>query len=197
MHMDELLHRHAWATSVVQAVVSSVDDDDLARPTPCEGWALRDLLEHVVGQDHGFAAAAHAEVGGDAFAPRQLVGGAGPATARSAAVVVTAFATADPASAVFLPEFDLRLRLPTVVGMHLLDTLVPGWDVAAALGRGTDYPDELVAVALAGARRVPAGPGREVAGSAFGPPLTVEGASGWPEVLGLLGRDPRWSPPGG
>ncbi|MFJ6405663.1 maleylpyruvate isomerase N-terminal domain-containing protein [Streptomyces hydrogenans] len=35
-----------------------VTPDDLARPTPCAGWDLKDLLDLMTAQHHGIAAAA-------------------------------------------------------------------------------------------------------------------------------------------
>jgi hypothetical protein len=34
-------------------VVSQVVPADLARPTPCQAWTLRDLLAHMTAQHHG------------------------------------------------------------------------------------------------------------------------------------------------
>ncbi len=42
-------------------VVSQASAADLARPTPCAGWALADLLAHMTAQHDGFAAAAAGE----------------------------------------------------------------------------------------------------------------------------------------
>jgi uncharacterized protein (TIGR03083 family) len=46
--------------SAVQAsvqVVSQARAEDLARPTPCDGWTLTELLAHMTAQHNGFAAA--------------------------------------------------------------------------------------------------------------------------------------------
>src|ERR1700744_1472971 len=59
MHTNEdvrPLHRIAVLASV--DVVSAVTADDLAKPTPCAGWNLADLLAHMTVQHRGFAAAA-------------------------------------------------------------------------------------------------------------------------------------------
>src|ERR1700722_14392298 len=50
------LHRIAVLASV--DVVSVITTDDLAKPTPCVGWSLADLLAHMTVQHRGFAAAA-------------------------------------------------------------------------------------------------------------------------------------------
>jgi uncharacterized protein (TIGR03086 family) len=176
---------------------------DLDRSTPCAGWDLRALLEHMTGQDHGFAAAvraAHAggEVDVSAFAPGPL--GASPAATLAAGLdeVVAAF-TAGAESPVLLPEFGARLPLRTVAGMHLVDTLVHGWDVAAALGVQVDYAakldPEVVAAALAMSEQIPDDASREAPGAPFGHALAAPAdADPWMRTLTLLGRDPAWQP---
>ncbi|MDT7648674.1 MAG: hypothetical protein QOI36_80 [Pseudonocardiales bacterium] len=162
----EIIGLHRRATTAVEPVLARVRPVDLGVPTPCVGWDLRALLEHMTGQDHGFAAAVRAgstaDVDATAFAPRPL--GADPATtaAVSAAEVGTAFAEAatEPDRTVWLPEFGHRFPLEQVVGFHLIDTLVHGWDVAVSLGIAVDYDDEHIAAGLtqAGGWR-PAPPG--------------------------------------
>jgi uncharacterized protein (TIGR03083 family) len=39
-------------------IVSQASAADLARPTPCPGWTLAELLAHMTAQHNGFAAAA-------------------------------------------------------------------------------------------------------------------------------------------
>lgn len=198
MAIDELLRLHAWATVVVQARVAEAAPADLDRPTPCAGWNLDGLLAHMVGQDHGFAAATQADLPASAFAPRPLASSPAAEHAAAGAAVVTAFAVADPAREVLLSDLGLRVPLATSVGMHLLDTLVHGWDVAASLGRPVRYPGPLVAVALRAAERVPRDPAREQQGAAFAPALPDGDSAGdpWHRVLLLLGRDPGWDSAG-
>ncbi|MFL6118649.1 TIGR03086 family metal-binding protein [Actinophytocola sp.] len=185
--MQNIRELHRRAVEAIRPVLTRVRPADLDRPTPCAGWDLRTLLAHMTGQDRGFAAAALADVSAEAFAP------ADPETwAAGAAVVVAAFAAADPARSVLLPEFgDRRFPLDTVIGFHLLDTLVHGWDVAATLGTPTDYDDELLTAVRQQAERVPGGAARTAPGAAFAPALPTA-ADGWAGTLALLGRDPNW-----
>jgi uncharacterized protein (TIGR03086 family) len=201
--MENILELHRRAVAGIRPVVDRVSPAHLDCPTPCAGWDLRALLEHMTGQDHGFAAAVRAaRTGGEvdvaAFAPRPL----GPTPAATVATgldeVVAAFADG-PESPVLLPEFGARLPLPIVAGMHLVDTLVHGWDVAAALGAQADYTaqldSEVVAAALAMAEQVPDDEGRETPGAPFGHALPEPpDADLWTRTLTLLGRDPAWQP---
>lgn len=192
--MQTVVELHRRATDAVLSVVGGVRDSDLARPTPCAGWDLRALLAHMIGQDHGFAAAALADVSAEAFAPREP---SVEAHRNGAAIVVAAFGAASPNRDVLLPEFgDRRFPLRLVVGFHLLDTLVHGWDVAVSLGAKVRYDDDLLAAVGEIAEAVPGGEARTVPGAAFAPVLSMAHEElGWARTLALLGRDPHWVSP--
>ena len=185
--MQNIRELHRRSVEAIRPVVTRVTPADLDRPTPCAGWDLRTLLAHMTGQDRGFAAAALADVPADAFAPGD------PATWEAgAAVVVAAFAAADPDRPVLMAEFGgTRFPLETVIGFHLLDTLVHGWDVAASLGVEVAYDDELLTAVRQQAELVPGGAVRTAPGAPFAPILsTVD--DGWAGTLALLGRDVNW-----
>ncbi|MHA6625497.1 TIGR03086 family metal-binding protein [Pseudonocardia sichuanensis] len=203
--MQNILELHRRAAAAVHPVLDRVTTADLDLPTPCTGWDLRALLAHMTGQDHGFAAAVRAARGGEdvdvaAFHPRPL--GATPARTLSAGLddVVAAFAEAgDLEAPVLLPEFGARPPLHVVAGMHLVDTLVHGWDVAATLGVHADYSaglaDDLAAAALALSEQVPDDASREAPGAPFGRALPADAdADDWTRTLTLLGREPSWRP---
>ena len=184
--MQTIFDLHRRAVDAVRPIVARVGEADLGRPTPCAGWDLRTLLAHMIGQDHGFAAAVREDVGVEAFAPREHE--------EWATAVVDAFAAADPARAVLLPEFEgRRFPLEMVVGFHFLDTLVHGWDVAASLGIAITYDEDLVAAVHEQARLVPGGEARTAPGAVFAPELSTEDGSRWAQTLAMLGRDPHWA----
>lgn len=204
MHMATMWELHRRSVVALRTVSDGVTPADLVHPTPCAGWDLRALLEHMTGQDHGFAAAlTAAREGTDTvvadFAPRPL----GPDPAATVATgldgVLVAFAVADGLERpVLLPEFDRRVPATTVAGMHLVDTLVHGWDVAATLGTADAFAavldDETVAAGLAVAEQVPGGDHRTAPGATFGPVVaSPDGADPWVRTLSLLGRDPAWT----
>ncbi len=187
---------HERALQAATTVVDGVGAADLGRPTPCAEWDLATLLAHCIGQNHGFAAALERATPAVAdFAPRPF---APAAWAASVVRVRAAFRDADPRSVVTLPELGLTVAAATAQRMHLLDTVVHTWDVAAALGRRHRPDDELVAAVSAIAGRVPAG-GRTGPGAAFGPvrpgPGASEGADPWAAALARLGRDPSGDEP--
>ena len=196
----ESIALHHQATAAVAPIIARARPTDLALSTPCPGWDLRALLEHMAGQDAGFAAAVRAgdgeDVPAEAFAPRPLGPDAAGTWADAATELDSAFAeaAAEPGSTVWLAEFGRRFPLETVVGFHLLDVLVHGWDVAAALGVAVDYDEELVAASLAQAERVPTGPVREEPGAPFAPALPHGSRDPWERTLTLVGRNPMWAP---
>ncbi|WP_219413583.1 TIGR03086 family metal-binding protein [Pseudonocardia nigra] len=192
--MQMILELHRRVVTAVGPIVGRVRPPDLARPTPCADWDVRALLEHMIGQDHGFAAAIGTDVGREAFAPRPVGSDPAAAHAAGAAAVVAAFAAADPDRPVLLAEFGARFPLADVAGFHLVDTLVHGWDVGVALGAPVEFDDDLVAAALRVAEQVPADAAREAPGAPFAPPVPLREAGSWERTLALLGRDPAWRP---
>jgi uncharacterized protein (TIGR03086 family) len=179
-------------------IVARVGPDDLGRPTPCAGWTLRELLEHMTVQHRGFALAAGGVRSDVAdWRPRSL--GDDPAGAYAAAAdqVVAAFAAERVAEREFwLPEIRDGGPFPAqlAIGFHLVDYVVHAWDVAASLGVCADAESDLVEAALRVAAGVPDGPERLLPGAAFAPSHAAPaGASGHDRLLAMLGRDPRWS----
>jgi uncharacterized protein (TIGR03086 family) len=188
MQMD-MVDRHRRALDVTTSLVRDLTDDQLGRPSPCAGWDLRALLEHMVGQNHGFADAVSsgADVPVAGFAPRAY---SVAAWEESAARVSAAFADAPGEREVLLVEISPEQRFPValVLGFHLLDTVVHSWDVATSVGREFRPDDETAGIVCEMAAAVPAGPAREAPGAAFAPPVDVPGDDPWATALALLGR---------
>ncbi|MFB4316520.1 TIGR03086 family metal-binding protein [Actinomadura sp. 21ATH] len=186
------LNRRAVRQSI--DTVSRVTPADLDRPTPCEGWTLRDLLAHMTAQHRGFAAAARGK-GEDLAVWETRPGEEYPAAYREAAEdVLEAFAKGE-AEVFALPELGAGVTVPAAkaIGFHFIDYVVHAWDVAVSLDIPFETPDEeSLEAALAIARAVPQGDHRLQEGAAFGPALEVgPGATPFDEVLLLLGRTPR------
>ena len=182
--------------------VDAVNADDLARPTPCAGWNLADLLTHMTVQHHGFAAAARGHGADlDVWNPATVADAvaADPAAAYSAAAndVLDAFAADGVLDATFaLPEFGPGATFPgaMAIGFHFVDYVVHGWDVARTLDSGFALPDEVVAAALPLALAVPDGEIRAVDKAPFGPAVATSGAvSDLDRILAHLGRLPAWA----
>ncbi|MCX4747521.1 TIGR03086 family metal-binding protein [Kitasatospora sp. NBC_01287] len=198
---------HARALALTAPVVAAIRPEQLALPTPCVDWTLRRLLEHVIGQQYGFAAAARGQ-GADlaVWADRPVATGqagtlaALAAFADSARELTEAFAAAEAAAATLqLPEILAGHAFPAgqAIGFHLLDTLVHAWDLAAAVGLPLEVPADLAGLLLGIAEQVPADSHARRPGRAFAPVVPApEGADAFERALRLLGRDPRWQPAG-
>jgi uncharacterized protein (TIGR03086 family) len=193
----DIVARDAEAVQATVRLVSLVTPADLARPTPCDGWSVRDLLAHMTVQHDGFAAAAAGD-GADLarWQPRE----AGPDPVREYAAaagrVLAAFTADGTLDREFaLPEISPVLRFPAAraISFHFVDYVVHGWDVARSLGAGFEPDPEVLTVALEVARAVPAGPGRLEPGSAFRPPVAAPAQAGaLDQIVALLGRSPAW-----
>ena len=169
--MSNVVDLDRRAVEVSAGIAAHITAGQLTRPTPCAGWNLADLLSHMIAQHYGFAAAA-------------------------AHRVIAAFAADDVLQRSFwLPEIrgGISLRARTAIGFHLVDYVVHGWDVAAALGVPADYPPDVVAAALAIAEQVPDDASRLADGAAFQPARPVPaGETPMRRMLLLLGRSPAW-----
>jgi uncharacterized protein (TIGR03086 family) len=189
------LHRRAAEASV--AAVSRSTPTDLDRPTPCGEWALRDLLAHMIVQNHGFVTAAE---GGGADLAIWQVGPLGPDPVAEYAVatdrVVRAFSADDILQRPFaLPEISPDVTFPgaQAVGFHFVDCVVHGWDVARSLDIPYALDHDLLAAALPIAEAVPEGERRLQPGASFRPGLSVQDAAApLDRILLLLGRSPSW-----
>ncbi|MFH8379855.1 TIGR03086 family metal-binding protein [Kitasatospora sp. NPDC018058] len=200
--MKLVVELHAQAMELAVEVVDTVRPDQLDLPTPCAGWTLRRLLEHCVGQHQGFAAAARG-AGPDLalFADAPVDADPAGVFRRTGADLTAAFREAAAADrALWLPEIrdGGPFPLAQAVGFHLLDTLVHGWDVAAALGTAgalvaaVERDDALADALSAVTEAVPNTPEARAPGRAFRPGLEPGGAGRFDRALALLGRDPAW-----
>lgn len=196
--MSDIRTFHQRSLTVAQTVVDQVDPGQLDLPTPCSEWTLGQLLAHMTGQNHGFAASARGETE-DLTIWHDRPVGKEPADvfAASAADVITAFA--EPGAldrTLWLPEIHPRFRFPAAqaIGFQFIDTVVHAWDVAQAVGVAVDFDQDLLDAALPVAELVPDGANRLTPGAAFAPGLD-SGPAGTTldRILALLGRDPAWA----
>lgn len=167
----------AWAAERI----AFVDVDHLDAPTPCEGWTLRDLLDHVLDTVGVFADA----IDGPAATP-PAAGTWSTSFAELAARIGRGWT--DPEA--MDRTYDLRFGLmpgPVMASANLLEVVVHGWDVAQATGEPVAIPDALAVPVLAFARAAITDDGR---GDAFGPALAADGTPG-EQLVAFLGRTPR------
>jgi uncharacterized protein (TIGR03086 family) len=193
------MHDLGPAANELARLVNGVRDDQLGDPTPCTGYTLGDLLQHVRGLAEAFTLAGRKE---------QPSGGSKPPPQGDASLLPEDWraetanwlgrlsdAWSDPGAwegTAWIAGFEAPAA---AVGLTAANELVVhGWDVARASGQQIFVDD----TALAPSREFVAlmsGPGSEkVRGDAFGPALPVPAeASALDEVIAGNGRDPAWS----
>ena len=186
------------AVELSAQMVAQAAPTDLGRPTPCAAWTLRELLDHMITQHYGFAAASSGS-GGDPAVwqvvhPADSIGDY-PAAAGH---VIAAFARPEILQRSFeLPEISPALRFPAAqaISFHFVDYIVHSWDVARSLDVPFELSPELAQAALVIARRVPDGENRLAEGAAFRPGIpSPSDATALDQVLAALGRSPAWRP---
>jgi uncharacterized protein (TIGR03086 family) len=137
-------------------VVDAVGPSDLIRPTPCDGWDVRQVLAHIVGTTIKFTAFARQETErpssprGDPLGDdiRQAYWDAAAASAAAWALPVPDRAICRLPFGDFPGEYAARI--------NLFDVLVHGWDLATAVGLERSYapPVSLVHLSLEVAERL-------------------------------------------
>lgn len=183
------------AVRAVAGVVTAIDDDQLAHPTPCEGLSVADLLDHLHGLALAFALAATKETppGGSsaAFDGSRLT--AGWRVEIPAALDGLAAAWVDPAAYTGMTMAG-PVELPAEVAalVALDEVVVHGWDLARATGQSYDPGADATGACLSFAEgfEVPEGAGD----GPFGPAVPVPAdAPLLARLAGATGRDPGWS----
>lgn len=184
----------AQALAYARLALAGVTDDDLARPTPCLGWSLADLLGHLDDALDAFAEAAEGRVWLVPATPALL----GPATTSVAGLQAKAGALvaawSRPAAVVHVGAAAVPAE--TLTRAAALELAVHGNDVARSVRspltaglRRLPAPLALALTDVAG-ELVPVG-GRT---GRFDPPRPVPpGADASTRLLAGLGRDAGWS----
>ncbi|MBA3606637.1 MAG: TIGR03086 family metal-binding protein [Actinomycetota bacterium] len=187
----DLVALHEGTVREFTARVAAVPDDRWDDPTPCTDWNVRQLVNHVVGEDRWtvplLAGRTIADVGGsldgDLLGDDQLA-----ATRAAADDAVASVAAQVPNNGTVQLSYGEESATEYV---HQLaaDHLLHAWDLAVATGGDTHLDAELVdAVAAWFADR------EELyrAGGVIGDRVEVSGDEPQDALLGAFGRDPAW-----
>ena len=151
--MDNVVDEMERAFALATEVLSRVGDDQWDSPSPCEGWTVRDVVNHMVGG----AKIVSIELSGRGEGVNYYVNhlrGLDPVDAYRAA--------ADEAVDVFRADpglVDRTIPMPwgpetgaTVATMFMGDHFAHAWDVAKATGQSTDLDPELAETLMPFAR---------------------------------------------
>lgn len=172
--IDRYDRASAWAGSKIPAAADKLD-----APTPCEGWDVRALLNHLIAGQEIFQSGARGEqVAPPAGMPPNVVGD-DPAKQYEGARQATLDAFREPGAAE---------KAAMLMGIATTDQLVHGWDLAKATGQDGRMPEDLAESAYA---MIDGNLPPERRGDFFGPAIEVAGdASAQDRLLAYLGRNP-------
>ena len=126
--MTSISERYASAASRFTDLVQAVPADSWGKPSPCEGWAAKDVLEHVVSTEMDFL--------GQRDLPKPDIDGL-ELTARWPKVrdtMQSVLDDPDTASMAFDGYFGPTTVQETIDRFYSLDLLVHRWDLAQATG---------------------------------------------------------------
>ncbi|MFF3862471.1 TIGR03086 family metal-binding protein [Streptomyces sp. NPDC002209] len=186
---DTLLDQHAGALRLFGERVRAVANGQWGAPTPCTEWNVRDLVNHVTGEQLWIPPMVTdgrtVEEIGDAFSGDVL--GEDPAGAwdRAAAAAHAAFTAAGAL------DRTVRLSYGPALGRAYCaeltaDCVVHTWDLSRAIGADDRLPDGLVEFSLK--ELMPYADGLAASGM-FAAPLDVPaGADAQTRLLALVGR---------
>ncbi len=189
--------RHALLESYENAavIVSGITPEQIEHRTPCPGYDVANLIDHLVEAAHRAAALGRGQAPppGDhsphvelADAPTQLRHAAGEAT--------QAWEDDARLSSSFTMPWGEEYSGATLVNMYLAELAAHAWDLAAATGQLARLDPSLAPPALEGARAMIKPEYRDMVakGSPFGAEVPPPGdADDWERLAAFMGRDPR------
>ena len=184
----EILER---ANASTEKILANLSRDQLELPSPCASWQVRDVVNHIVGNNFWFEAIAR-----DGVAPDRP-NNAAPDEAASDYVGRFGEGSAS-AVAAFGAAMDTTLTLPwgpmpasVFIVMASADQFVHGWDLAKATGQSTDLDPALAAEFLEFYRAAIADEFRGPdAVAPFGPLVTTTSGDPVAQLAAVAGRTP-------
>jgi uncharacterized protein (TIGR03086 family) len=150
----------------VEKIIAGVRPDQLDAATPCTQWTVRDLLVHVVAVNRKYTGIAH----GDPWEPGIPIVDLGDDPARAYHDTINPLLQAWQQPGALHRELALPIGprpAELALWVHLRETLVHGWDLAAATKQQTPFDDEVVKASLAHAQQLDPAPTARPTGLGF------------------------------
>jgi uncharacterized protein (TIGR03086 family) len=135
--MDDLIVLHRRALDATAGIVAGIHDDHWDDPTPCEGWDVRFVANHVVAGNWWAAElAAGKTIGavGHRLDGDVLGADAAQAYRESAAAADAAFSAPGALEAPCAVSYG-PVPGSVYLGHRFIDVLIHGWDLATATGQ--------------------------------------------------------------
>ena len=176
---DDQLDRYRTASEWTLAKVARASDQ-LDADTPCDGWSVEQLLNHMVQTQQYFVQSARGE---DATPPSPE-----PPDGLIGDDATSAYERGRDASLETFSDDEVIERTGPTLGIYFSDTLLHGWDVAKATGQDTTMPDGLAQAAYDVVHGAFTDDQRA---GVFDPEIEVsDDASAQEKLLAFTGRDP-------
>lgn len=185
MPFDTALDLDRRALDFLERDVHHLDDRMLTLPTPCDGWTVRDLINHM-NVEHVAVCGGVVDDGND---PRTEFS--------SVAARWLAFFQSTNGRSVHVPKMGADIPSELVLSVHVTDMIVHRWDLTTAVGFPCAVPAELLDAAAEVAEMITA-PGSALVGpnAVYKPSLGSDPtATPLQNLVRTLGRDHRWSRP--
>jgi uncharacterized protein (TIGR03086 family) len=162
----DIVELDARALRDLETIVTGVKADQHGAPTPCTDWAVRDLLVHIVAVNRKYTEIAR----GHPWEPGAPDIDLGDELSRAYHDTIEPLLDAWRQPGVLQQELDLpagRKPAELALWVHLRETLVHGWDLAAATRQQACFDDEVVKASLAHAQHLDPAPAARPAGLGF------------------------------
>ena len=185
----DIIELHDQALAATTSIVANVDTTQFTLPSPCGDFDVRALIKHMVDGNYHFVNIARGEPGDAVPATDDFIHD-DPLTSyeHSARALSAAWNTPG--------VLEKTVQLPFgafpgafALGIHTVEVIMHGWDLAKATGQPTELAPDLYAVAWAYCKDIDdsfRGPGRP-----FGPAVTpAPDASDTQRLVAWLGRQP-------
>ena len=175
-------------------VVSGAKAEQLASPTPCPGFDVAALVDHLVGVGWRAAALGRGEAPTHDEFPHIELANAAEELRRSSKEAAAAWSdNARLAGTVIMPWGEAYVGT-TLVNMYLAELSAHSWDLAVATGQVEALDPALATAALDGAREFLYPDARDLMGigDPYGAEITPpEDATEWERFVAFMGRVPR------
>ena len=186
----DLPELHDHALTATRRYVAGVGANQWQGPSPCEGWDVRELVNHIVSGNFWAGALARGQTiedVGDRLDGDILGDDAAAAYDESARAASEAFHAPGAMQAPCAVSYG-PVPGEVYLGHRFIDVVVHGWDVAKATGQDTTMPDGLAAAAYEVVHGAFTDEQRK---GVFKPELEVgRHASPQEKLLAYTGRDP-------
>jgi uncharacterized protein (TIGR03086 family) len=197
--MTEIADRYRRRADAFERKIAAVAPDQWSDPSPCAGWTARDVVDHIVTMHRVMLRPVDREIGDAPPVASDPLGAFRAARVAVEAVLDTADLAATPCdtpAGLMTVEEQIDQVVSDDMPMH-------GWDLARATGQADAIDPVDVEHLWATILAIPAEvmekyrtPGGFRSGiEVYGPEVKVaEDAPLQDRLLGLIGRDPAWTP---